>query len=56
MIIDINKKQSFLSIKKDPQLLKLQYLQINDDNSILKHSLQMSIELYNKGQNSFTHI
>ena len=49
MIININKKSC--------QLPKLQYLQINDDDLIVKHSLQMSIiELYNNGQNSFIHI
>ena len=43
MIIDINKKiLSYLS-----------YLQDKDDNLIVKQSLQISIELYNSGQNSF---
>ena len=43
MIIDVNKKiLSYLS-----------YLQDKDDNSIVKQSLQISIELYNSGQNSF---
>ena len=32
----------------------LTYLQDKDDNSIVKQSLQISIELYNSGQNSFT--
>ena len=31
----------------------LSYLQDKDDNSIVKQSLQISIELYNSGQNSF---
>ena len=43
MIIDINKKI----------LNYLSYLQGKDDNSIVKQSLQISIELYNSGQNSF---
>ena len=43
MIIGINKKI----------LNYLSYLQGKDDNSIVKQSLQISIELYNSGQNSF---
>ena len=43
MIIEINKNI----------LNYLSYLQDKDDNSIVKQSLQMSIELYNSGQNSF---
>ena len=43
IIIDINKKI----------LNYLSYLQDKDDNSIVKQSLQISIELYNSGQNSF---
>ena len=43
MIIDINKKI----------LNYLSYLQDKDDNSIVKQSLQISIELYSSGQNSF---
>ena len=43
MIIDINKKI----------LNYLSYLQDKDDNSIVKQSLQISIELYNSDQNSF---
>ena len=43
IIIDINKKI----------LNYLSYLQGKDDNSIVKQSLQISIELYNNGQNSF---
>ena len=43
MIIDIDKKI----------LNYLSYLQDKDDNSIVKQSLQISIELYNSGQNSF---
>ena len=43
MIIDINKKI----------LNYLSYLQDKDDNSIVKQSLQISIELYNSSQNSF---
>ena len=43
IIIDINKKI----------LNYLIYLQDKDDNSIVKQSLQISIELYNSGQNSF---
>ena len=31
----------------------LSYLQDKDDNSIVKQSLQISIELYKSGQNSF---
>ena len=31
----------------------LSYLRDKDDNSIVKQSLQISIELYNSGQNSF---
>ena len=34
-------------------LTYLSYLQDKDDNSIVKQSLQISIELYNSGQNSF---
>ena len=44
MIISINKRM----------LNYLSYLQDKDDNSIVKQSLQISIELYNSGQNSFT--
>ena len=43
MIIDINKKI----------LNYLSYLQDEDDNSIVKQSLQISIAPYNSGQNSF---
>ena len=43
MIIDINKKI----------LNYLSNLQDKDDNSIVKQSLQISIELYSSGQNSF---
>ena len=43
IIIDINKKI----------LNYLSYLQDKDDNSTVKQSLQISIELYNSGQNSF---
>ena len=43
MIIDINKKI----------LNYLSYLQDKDDNSTVKQSLQISIEFYNSGQNSF---
>ena len=43
MIIDINKTI----------LNYLSYLQDKDNNSIVKQSLQISIELYNSGQNSF---
>ena len=43
IIIDINKKI----------LNYLSYLQDKDDNSIVKQSLQISIELYNGGQNIF---
>ena len=43
IIIDINKKI----------LNYLSYLQDKDDNSIVKQSLQILIELYNSGQNSF---
>ena len=42
MIIDINKKI----------LNYLSYLHDKDDNSIVKQSLQISIELYKSGQNS----
>ena len=45
-IIDINKKI----------LNYLSYLQDKDDNSIVKQSLQISIDLYNSGQNGFTQI
>ena len=44
MITDIN--------KKDPQLL-ISCLQDKGDNSIVKQSLLISIELYNSSQNSF---
>ena len=43
MIIDINKKI----------INYLSYLQDNDDNSIVKRSLPISIELYNSCQNRF---
>ena len=43
IIFDINKKI----------LNYLSYLQDKDDNSIVKQSLQIPIELYNSGQNSF---
>ena len=43
IIIDINKKI----------LNYLRYIQDKDDNSIVKQSLQISVELYNSGQNSF---
>ena len=43
---------SLISIKKI--LNCLSYLQDKYDNSIVKQSLQISIELYNNGQNSFT--
>ena len=43
MVIDINKKI----------LNYLSYLQDKDDNSIVKQSLQISIELYSWGQDSF---
>ena len=42
MIIDINKKI----------LNYLSYLHDKDDNSIVKQSLQISVELYKSGQNS----
>ena len=43
MTIDINKKtHNYLS-----------YLPDKDDNSIVKQSLQISIKLYNSGQNKF---
>ena len=45
MIIDINKKI----------LNYLSNLQDKDDNSIVKQSLQISIELYNSSQNSFSY-
>ena len=43
MIIDINKKI----------LNYLSYLQDKDDNSIVKQSLQISIELFKTEQNNF---
>ena len=45
MIIDVNKKILTLNC--------LSYLQDKDENSIVKQSLQISIELYNSGQKSF---
>ena len=46
MIIDINKKI----------LNYLSYLQDKDDNSIVKQSLRISIDLYDSGQIGFTQI
>ena len=43
LIVDINKKI----------LNYLSYLREKDDNSMVKQSLEISIELFNNGQNSF---
>ena len=43
LIVDINKKI----------LNYLSYLRGKDDNSMVKQSLEISIELFNNGQNSF---